>query len=241
MIRRTVVNGALLASSLPAVGRLRRALKDPRKAQEALLLRHLSANAPSSFAREHGLARVRTLREFQDAVPPRDFDAHLPWIRRAMAGERGVLTAEPVKLFEVTSGSSGAAKHIPYTASLQRQFRGAVGAWLGELALERPAVMAGPSYWSVTPLARAPSRTEGGVPVGFASDAEVLGGWVGRLMERRLAVPSAVALCGELESALYASARFLLQEPDLRFVSVWNPSFLTLLLSRITADAERLL
>lgn len=241
MIERAAVNGALLAGSLPAVGRLRRALKDPRKSQDALLMRHLAANAGSAFGREHALSRVRTLREFQDAVPPRGFDGHAPWVRRAMAGERAVLTSEPVKLFEVTSGSSGAAKHIPYTASLQRQFRGAVGAWLGELALERPSVMAGPSYWSVTPLARAPSRTEGGIPVGFASDAEVLGGWVGRLMERRLAVPSAVALCGELEAALYASARFLLQEPDLRFVSVWNPSFLTLLLARIEADAERLL
>ncbi|TBR21635.1 hypothetical protein EPO15_09750 [bacterium] len=241
MVRRAAVNAALLAGSLPAVGRLRRALKDPRAAQEAVLRRLLAANAGTAFGREHGLGKVRTLSEFSAAVPARGYDGLEPWVRRAMAGEPGVLTAEPVRLFEVTSGSSGAAKYIPYTASLQGEFRRAVGAWLGELALERPPVMAGPSYWTVTPLARAPSRTSGGIPVGFASDAEVLGGWVGRLMERRLAVPSAVALAGDLDGALYATARFLLQEPGLSFMSLWNPSFLTLLLGRIASDAERLL
>lgn len=241
MIKRALANGALMAGSMPAVARLRRALKNPRAAQEAVLARLLAANAGSAFGREHGLSRVKTLAEFQAAVPVRGYDGHAPWVRRAMDGEPGVLTSEPVRLFEVTSGSSGAEKHIPYTASLQSEFRSAVGAWLGELALERPAVMAGPSYWSVTPLSRRPTRTAGGIPVGFSSDAEVLGGWVGRLMERRLAVPSAVALCGDLDAALYATARFLLQEPGLRFVSVWNPSFLTLLLARVEADAERLL
>lgn len=241
MISRALANGALMAGSMPAVARLRRALKDPRAAQQAVLARLLAANAGSAFGREHGVSRVKTLAEFQAAVPVRGYDSHAPWVRRAMDGEPGVLTSEPVRLFEVTSGSSGAEKHIPYTASLQSEFRSAVGAWLGELALERPAVMAGPSYWSVTPLSRAPSRTGGGIPVGFASDAEVLGGWVGRLMERRLAVPSAVALAGDLDAALYATARFLLQEPGLRFVSVWNPSFLSLLLARMEADAERLL
>lgn len=241
MIRRAAANGALLAASLPAVARLRRALKRPQAAQAAVLRRLLAANAGTAFGRGHGLGKVRTLEEFRAAVPPRGYDGHAPWLARAMDGERGVLTAEPVRLFEVTSGSSGAAKHIPYTASLQREFRSAVGAWLGELSLERPAVMAGPSYWSVTPLSRPPARTAGGIPVGFSSDAEVLGGWVGRLMERRLAVPSAVALAGDLDASLYATARFLLQEPALSFVSVWNPTFLTLLLSRIEADADRLL
>lgn len=241
MIKRAAANGALMAGSMPAVVRNRRALKDPRAAQEAVLARLLAANAGSAFGREHGLARAMTFAEFRAAVPVRGYDGHAPWVRRAMDGEPGVLTTEPVKLFEVTSGSSGAEKHIPYTAALQSEFRSAVGAWLGELAIERPAVMAGPSYWSVTPLARVPSRTAGGIPVGFSSDAEVLGGWVGRLLERRLAVPSAVALAGDLDASLYATARFLLQEPGLRFVSVWNPSFLTLLLARVEADAERLL
>ena len=133
MLRRAAANAALLAGSLPAVARLRRALKDPRAAQDALLRRHLAANAGSAFGREHGLGRVKTLRQFQDAVPPRDYDAHAPWVRRAMDGEPGVLTREPVRLFEVTSGSSGAVKHIPYTAALQAEFRRAVGAWLGEI------------------------------------------------------------------------------------------------------------
>ncbi|MBI3299077.1 MAG: GH3 auxin-responsive promoter family protein [Elusimicrobia bacterium] len=241
MFERPLANAALLAGSLPAVLGLRRALRDPARAQADVLRGLLAANAGAAYGRAHGLAAARTVRDFQDALPVVRHEDLAPWIARAMDGESDVLTSEPVLLFETTSGSTGAVKHIPYTASLQREFRRAVGAWLGEAALGDPGLLRGPSYWSVTPLARAPGRTKGGIPVGFASDADVLGGWVGRLLERRLAVPSAVSLSGDLETALYASLRFLLQEPGLSFASVWNPSFLTLLLERLEVHGERLL
>ena len=46
-----------------------------------------------------------------------------PWIERIGRGEPNVLTTEPVLMMEKTSGSSGAAKYIPYTRSLRREFQ----------------------------------------------------------------------------------------------------------------------
>ena len=47
-------------------------------------------------------------------------------IERIAAGAANVLTAEPVRLLEPTSGTTGGEKLIPYTASLRRQFQWAV-------------------------------------------------------------------------------------------------------------------
>ena len=51
----------------------------------------------------------------------------------AEPGERGVLTRDPVRIFEPTSGTTSGEKLIPYTADLQHQFQRAISAWIGDL------------------------------------------------------------------------------------------------------------
>jgi GH3 auxin-responsive promoter len=87
----------------------------PRKSQEALLAGLLSHNASSTFGREHGFSRIRTLQEFRSAVPVRDYGGFSPWIDRAAAGERNVLSADDPIVFFKTSGSTGSNKVIPVT------------------------------------------------------------------------------------------------------------------------------
>src|SRR5438046_2976776 len=90
------------------------------------------------------------------------------WLRyRHARGEPGVLTTEPVVMMEKTSGSAGAAKYVPYTASLRREFQEAVGAWMFDLFTRRPGLLAGAQYWSISPAARQREFTPGGLPVGF--------------------------------------------------------------------------
>lgn len=238
---RGAAHTAWLASCWAPHQALRRAQKDPAVAQEALLDWLLRANASSAYGRKFGFSRLRNAREFQNAVPIVSYDELRPWIERIKAGEQGVLTEEPVLMLEKTSGSSSAAKYIPYTSSLRREFQRAVGAWMFDLYAHNPSLACGTAYWAITPLGREPEVTAGGLRVGFENDTEYLGAAERFLLRKILAVPEEVARIPELDTALYVTLRFLLQSPSLRFISVWAPSFLTILIEHLQSNAERLL
>jgi hypothetical protein len=79
------------------------------------------------------------------------------------------------------------------------------------------------------------------VTVGFEEDAEYLGGFWSRLVDATLAVPSAVRHIRNLETFRYTTLLHLLRRRDLALISVWHPSFLTLLMDALPDSWESLL
>ncbi|HYD42279.1 MAG TPA: GH3 auxin-responsive promoter family protein [Anaeromyxobacter sp.] len=223
---------AQLAVSLPAWRAFRAALDDPRGAQRAALRRILRGAAGTAFAREHGL-EGEGADALRRAVPPRTYDELRPWIARAAAGERNVLTRAPVLRFQPSSGSAAPVKLLPWTAPLAAELRRAVAAWLADMALRRPALLAGPAYWSVSPSGTALPPTPGGVPVGFDDDGAYLGP-VARLLARwALAVPESVRHLSDVGEWRRRTLLHLLRARELRLLSVWSPSFLSVLLGAL--------
>src|SRR5439155_5521283 len=104
------------------------------------------------------------------ALPIVTYDDIEPDIQRICDGETNVLTREPVLILEKTSGSTSAAKFIPYTPTLRRQFMRALAPWMHDLYTTYPELTEGRAFWSVSPLAHAHERTRGGLPVGFEDD-----------------------------------------------------------------------
>src|SRR5262249_50790438 len=140
-----------------------------------------------------------------------------------------------------TSGSTAGPKLIPYTDGLHAEFQRGVLPWLADLYRHAPGLLRGPAYWTVTPVARGETRTPGGVPVGFEDDdTEYLGPLRGWLLRRVQAVPADVRRAPDLETARYVTLRWLVQQPALALLSVWSPTFLTLLLDRLPEWGERL-
>jgi hypothetical protein len=238
---RAGAHAAWRASCWRAYQALRRAKKDPAAVQAAILERLLRANASCAYGRKYGFGLLRSPREFQSSVPVVEYEDLKPWIDRILAGEGNVLTDEPVLMLEKTSGSATAAKYIPYTSSLRREFQRAVSAWMFDLHASNPPLAGGSAYWAITPIAREPEVTAGGLRVGFENDTEYLDATGRFLLHKILAVPEEVARIPDLETALYATLRFLLQSPSLAFISVWAPSFLVILHERLQSHAERLL
>lgn len=236
-----LANRLALAGSAVARTRFERALHDPRSAQNAILMRTVRANAATAFGREHGFATIRDAAEYARRVPLRDHDETAPWIARVCAGETNVLTADAVRFVEPTGGSSGYTKHIPYTSSLLGEFSAATMAWIFDLLLHRPALRAGHAYWAVTPPGRRSERTEGGVAIGMQHDSDYFPAPIRALLDRTLAVPRAVGRAPDADSCRYLTLRALLALPDLRMISVWSPSFLTLLASALDEHFDRLL
>lgn len=224
-------NAAWCTSSVPAYLAFHSSLADPRRAQLRLLSRYIQRNSATAFGRLHGFDCIDGVDVFRRAVPIRDCDGFAPWIDRIASGEKSVLTAERVSRLIPSSGSTRAAKLIPYTPELQREFNRAIGPWIVDLYRDAPGLMCGSAYWSITPAAHLPQQERASaIPVGFDDDSAYLGGLRKRLVDAVMAVPGDVRHLHDMHAFRFATLRHLLGRQDLRLISVWHPSFLELLL-----------
>ncbi len=166
-------------------------------------------------------------------LPLTTYEDYLPYIERIANGEKNMLTAEPVQLFELSSGSTSASKMIPYTRTLKTEFGRCLSSWITDLYTHHPALVTGPAYWSISPLTEGRRHTSAGIPIGFEDDSEYLGPF-GTWIESALAVPNSVKHIRDGSAFRYVTLLFLLKCKALRLISVWNPTFLTLLLAPLS-------
>ncbi len=235
MITRCLGNALWLRSNLRHAAAYRRALSNPRRAQEEILFAFLERNATSAYGRQFRYAQIRSVHDFQQAVPVVTYDDLVPWIDRMLHGEERVLTTEAVLRFEKSSGSNGPAKFIPYTETLLQQFRAAIGAWIEDMYRARPGLAFGSQYWSVSPIVTEREHTPGGHPIGMEDDTEYFAPAVRRWLRWIMAAPGALAATQDVGEHRRLTLAHLMRARDLRFISVWNPSFLTLLLEQLPA------
>lgn len=228
-------------SHWPHQSSFQRALVEPRRVQEHLLLGLLRRNAGSLYGRQHRFKTIRIIQQFQDQVPIVSYAELSPWIEAIKEGRQGAFTAEPVLFFEKTSGSVAAVKYIPYTRSLLHEFRRAVGAWMSDLAAQRPLLRGGRAYWSISPIMQPREVTTGGLRVGVEGDSGYFAPLERWIVQSMLAVPEVLSQVRDVETHRYLTLRFLLEAPDLTWISVWNPSFLTLLMRSLNGFEERLI
>jgi hypothetical protein len=173
-------------------------------------------------------------------LPLTTYEDYLPYIERIANGEKNILTAEPVQLFELSSGSTSASKMIPYTRTLKAEFGRCLSSWITDLYTSHPALITGPAYWSISPLTEGRRRTPAGIPIGFEDDSEYLGPF-GAWIESALAVPNSVKHIRDVSAFQYVTLLFLLKCKNLRLISIWNPTFLTLLLASLNQLWDSLL
>lgn len=219
------------------------ALRRPRETQIDLLLHSLRRDENSDYGRAHQFAKIRCYQEFKERVPLADYEEVNPAISRIQAGEKNILCSSPVSRLIPTSGSSGARKLIPFTNDLQVGFNQAIGPWIFDLYRSYPRLISGPAYWSITPMAAAKQESEprSVVPIGFDHDAEYLGLAEQWLAKSIMVAPPALSTICDLAEFRYATLLCLLRHGNLRLISIWHPSFLTLLLGELPKLWEQLL
>jgi hypothetical protein len=238
-----LLNTAWIAAQSPRYLLFRRALVDSRATQESVLAGYLRRNSSTDFGKRFDLANIKSAHEFQNRVPLSDYDDYREPIEQIRRGRNGVLTADPVVCLEPSSGSTRAAKLIPYTRALQSEFGRAIAPWILDLARSSPRVVGGPAYWCITPASGAEpaSTVNDATPVGFASDSAYLGGWLEKFVNRTLVDCSDLRHVQEIDEFRHQTLLRLLSESELRLISIWHPTFLTLLLDALADSWSALL
>lgn len=206
----------------------RQTLADPGRAQrqvEGVLAADLARTA---LGRQDGLSpAARSLAD----IPPRTWEELAPWVELQRSGEFGY-TPHPTLFEESTSGSSGAAKRIPYTAPLREAFTHLFLVWAHDLIVHGPGLRSGKLFMSVSPRIGDDDHDRA------EDDTAFVDGWVRALLRPFLAVPP--SLSEERDPARFQQRLIaaLLDAPDVEVFSIWNPSLLKVVLDAIVAGRE---
>ena len=196
---RVIANSLWFGLCVPESMAFRKATWDAARTQRQVLRRITGFNSVEEFQARHPLS--------EEPGEPRE-----PVLRRLP-----------------TSGTAGPVKWIPYTASLYREFQRGIAPWVVDLFSHNPPMMAGRSYWAISPV--------GDTGTEFGDDTEYLGG-SRRLVSSAMAVPTSVRHIRNIDDWRRETMRYLASCRDLTFISIWHPSFLTLLLEGVDEPAK---
>lgn len=232
-------SAAVAAAGWRSARHLHHVLKDPAPMQLRMLQGLLRRNAATEFGQEHAFDAITSWDAFRAVVPLRTYDGFEPWIQRIEDVGGPVLTREPVSWLEPSGGSTRSSKRIPYTDGLVRELGAAVMPWLFDLYRHQKPLRNGRSYWSISPLATAPHTTPSGIAVGAVGDAAYFPACVRPFISRTSAVTANVGR-GDIDTCRYRTLQSLLDAPDLAFISVWSPTFLTLLADALDSSWSQL-
>ncbi len=232
-ISTTLANSLWYLSSLPEWYAFHRANLNVAQTQREVLRHLLDRNAETEIGRHYNFATLNSVTQYQKQVPLSTYDDYRIAIANISVGQPGVLTNDSMLMLELTNGVTAPTRYIPYTAKLKSEFQQALATWIVDLFTYHPYLLTGCAYWSMTSVAHRQPFTIGGIPIGFEEDSEYLSDWQRYLLHTVMAVPPVVRLIEDIESFRYVTLLFLLRSRHLTMMSVWHPTFLTLLMERL--------
>jgi hypothetical protein len=210
-------------------------LENPGSAQERYLKDLLHQNADTQYGRINNFSQILSVGDFEKKVPLTQYEDYLPYVEEISRGKSSILTHDPVFLFQPTSGSSSASKLIPYTKSLQAEYKRAIAAWICHLYRRVPDIKKGRAYWSISPAIER-EKFFGCIPVGFKSDSEYLGIIGKRLFYLVSVGQSKFTPDISIDDFWGGTLINLLAARNLTLVSVWSPTFLLILIKHFVEN-----
>ena len=217
----------------PIAWRHQRALRNPERAQKRVLNRLIKSLRETDYGVSLALSESS---DFAEKVPLVDFSDLAPWVAKQKDG-RPALLPHPPRFYERTSGSTGAPKDIPYSSGLLKSFGRLFVLWARDLYRGVPGLGQGRVYFSISPQLNSAGTDR---EHGLQDDRDYLPAPVRWLLgDRFLSVPGAQNATTTAEF-LDATSLALLKAEDLQVISVWSPSFLTVILDHIQSHGDRL-
>jgi hypothetical protein len=198
-----------------------RAHQNTPRQQDALLKQMLQAHAGSQFGRDHHFDKIADYKDFTAAVPIGSYDDFHPYIDKVLAGQTEALlpSGDSVRMFSMTSGTTGRPKYIPVTdrfaAAMQRGWN-----IFGLLALkDHPQAWLRPILQISSPMRETDSPTH--LPCGAISG--LLAQTQKTIVKRMYVVPDAVPDITSAAARYYTILRCGVGR-DVSFITTANPS-----------------
>jgi hypothetical protein len=108
--------------------------------------------------------------------------------------------------------------------------------WMADLLNHGPQFRTGKIFMSISPAFRENTSTSQGIRIGLEDDAEYLDGWMQPMLRHFLVAPPALTRLQDPQNFKRALSVFLLSESKLETISIWNPSFLEVILDFIASN-----
>jgi GH3 auxin-responsive promoter len=206
--------------------------REPQAIQERLLLDLVRHQRATAFGRDHCFDAVHSIADYRQRIPIGDYERLRPYVERAERGEASVLTAEPVLMFNLTSGSTGAPKLIPVTETVKRHHRELTRLWYYRAYVDHCEFLNHHLLGVVSPVEE--GRTSSGIPYGAASGLifQSSPSWI----QNAYATPYETARIKNFEAKYYVVMRLAL-ERKISFIGAPNPSTILKLLE--SADRHK--
>lgn len=224
----------LMKALAPSARSFERSTKDPRKAQEQVLLKYLSRNRRTEFGLKYDFSSIRSIGDFRARLPVSDYESIRAYINRMKKGEPNVLTADKVVYFGITSGTTGEPKLIPVTKYSDARKSALMDIWAYYTCMDHPHVVEGRILGVISPEVK--SHTEGGIPYG-PEDGHAYNNLL-RIVKRLYVLPYQVFSIGDYDARYYCILRIAM-EHNVTTIATLNPSSLVLLCQRIPAVANK--
>ncbi|MCA9073602.1 MAG: GH3 auxin-responsive promoter family protein [Planctomycetaceae bacterium] len=219
--------------------RFLRHVQDCHHAQSTALKRLLALSAGSRFHRDHGLSRNTTLSEFRRRVPVTSYDDVAPYIEALKQGDGSALCGDrnPLRMFALSSGTTGDAKFIPVTRQFVADYRRGWSIWGINTFDDHPRLHGLKILQLTSDFDQ--FRTPGGTPCGNISG--LAQSMQSRVLKFKYILPQAILSITDPVARYYTILRLAVAVRDVGLLVTANPSTLVHLAREMDEQSESLL
>lgn len=165
--RKNIVNALITIAGKKQLEKIKKTTFDPEKYQMKFLLEVLNENKNTVFGKDHDFASIKTYKDFCENVPVRDYDGFNKYHKLLQNGDSDVLFRGRPKMYNTSSGTTGAPKLIPISYPFYKQLSRANKYWMYSILVRNPNVFVGKSLTSIGKAIEGYAKD--GVPIGSVS------------------------------------------------------------------------
>lgn len=217
-----IKKAALSLAGIPLLINLKKSSKKIKEAQQKVLKNIVYSCRDTVFGREHSFHKIRTIEEYRDAVPVRDFEGHRKYIEKMCQGESDVLFKGKPIFYNMTSGTTDKPKLIPVSAGYyNKAYSNISRLWFYTCLRDNPGLFNGKNLSAVSPA------VEGTVEDGttYGSISGVVYKNIPRILRDLYATPYPVICIKDYQKKYYAMMRYSLG-CEISYIITANPSTL---------------
>lgn len=228
---------ALSVAGVPLLKKLEKASRDITLSQDRVLKGIIQSCKDTLFGREHGFASIKSIRDYRQAVPIRDYEGHRGYIDRMSRGEPDVLFPGKPVFYNTTSGTTDKPKLIPVSDRYFREaYSGVSKLWFYTCLRDNPTLFHGKNLSFVAPAEE--GRTEDGTP--FGSISGVVYRNIPGILKDLYSTPYPVICIKDYEKKYYAMLRYALA-CNITYIITVNPSTVLQMHRMVLQEAQGLI